>query len=259
MNLSEQLLKLHEGDTTTEDSKALVEAESLIESMISEDKGKDILAGLTSEGEPIYMSKDKLEKDKKAKKMLDDEANKWAAKYANKNKDAVTLFHRLITLGQDNEKGAKKQYADLTDAQKSTFPYHPSKTSTFFFPNFNFKGASKLGDAKFLENIKGSRGFMYDPMVFMDRKYKIVFNNLSKSKEVHTASDLIGHDSTLSKLGKDTKVRIYIQKGKVEGVPSNLRLVTAFKKLKDKGYSDVEMVNSDRLTDKEKERLEEVE
>lgn len=251
MNLSEQLNELHKNEKPIDES--MTETNELIESLISEAE-KELFAGLTSEGEPEYMLKKKLD-SKSTSNKFSKEAVKWAKKHAGGSELAQTLFQRMTFL-VDNEKLAKKAFKELGDAQKSKLPYHPSKTSAFFFPNFNFKGDSVLGDPKFLTDIKGDRGFMYDPMVFMDRKYKVVINNLSKAKEVHTASDLIGHDVTLSKLGKGTKVRIYIQKGKVSGVPSNLRLVNAFNKLKSSGYTDAELVNSDRLTDKEKEKLE---
>jgi hypothetical protein len=88
-----------------------------------------------------------------------------------------------------------------------------------------------------------------DPFAWLDRKYKTghqaLLDHQGKSLDIHTRSDLIGHNDYMNALDKDNH-RIYIhlnenndeiEKYLAPGAPSVSRRLKTAKKLKDAGYN----------------------
>jgi len=88
-----------------------------------------------------------------------------------------------------------------------------------------------------------------DPLMFMDRKYKLTYNIIKKHNgmqlRINTSSDLIGHDDYINILDKENhSIFIYystcddaIGKLTEPGTPSFKRRLKAYRKLLDLGYN----------------------
>lgn len=129
----------------------------------------------------------------------------------------------------------------------------PGKDSqiTGFYPNFNAKPTGSIGSLSKIESNIGDYNRMYaeEPLNWLDSKYgagKSLIQAHSKSElpaEISTVSDLIAHDDYVNSLPQGSKVNLVMTQSPGDGgidrtapnMPSNKRMMTAYKKLKDSG------------------------
>ncbi len=138
----------------------------------------------------------------------------------------------------------------LQNAQESNKPYQlvKGKSSSIIVPNYNTTPTGKIGEGMPLHTAD-------DPFLWADDKYKATMELLQKHAdngiipEIHTASDLIAKDPYNKMIPKDAKINMYVTgldssiHGQVfPGHPSELRVMRAAEKLKDQGFTNVNLV-----------------
>lgn len=166
------------------------------------------------------------------------------------NVDKVkNIYARLNGVLKDSE------LAKLSElAKKSNVPYVPIENGKLGrMPNYDATPTGIIGNPK--NFIKGDADeiFAHDPFMWADQKYgaskELLKKHLKagKSANITTSSDLIAHDDYMSAIPKGSTVNLVLAEPTKENrtvLPSKLRLLNAYERLKENGIN-VNLVKPD--------------
>ena len=172
-------------------------------------------------------------------------------------------IHRILQRHEPGEDGdsssydAVKQTLDdhksgkTPDHQAYTWADHKDKKQQLAVPNYHAKATGQIGSGK-------PKRMQDDPFSWYDMKHQAGSKLLQEHKDqempadIHTSSDLIGHNDYMEKIPEGSTVNLHHQerRGGGGGHPSSLRLKQAGDRLEAAGHNVVYHGNMDEDSQK---------